>query len=72
MLQVLLSSAIIGPIAYAFGNTLTAATILATCLSLSPNAIVMHILMERRKLASRLAAPPFPSCCCRIWPSCRS
>lgn len=58
-LQILACAAIIGPIAYAFGNSIAASTILAACLSLSSTAIVMQILMEKRKLATPLGRAGF-------------
>jgi CPA2 family monovalent cation:H+ antiporter-2 len=58
-LQVLLSAAVIGPIAYLFGNSLAASIILGSCLALSSTAIVMQILMERRKLATPIGRTAF-------------
>ncbi|MEZ0223598.1 MAG: cation:proton antiporter, partial [Alphaproteobacteria bacterium] len=58
-LQVLCTAAIIGPIAYAFGNNMAASIVLAFCLALSSTAIVMQILMDRRKLGTPLGRACF-------------
>lgn len=59
LLQVLLCAAVIVPIAYMFGNSLTASVILGSCLALSSTAMVMQILMDRRKLATPLGRASF-------------
>lgn len=58
-LQVLVTSAIIGLIAWGFGNTPAASMVLGCCLALSSTAIVMQILMDRRQLASPLGRSSF-------------
>ncbi len=51
-LQVVLSSAVIGLIAYAFGNSAQAAMVIGSCLALSSTAIVMQLLIETKRLTS--------------------
>jgi len=51
--QVLLTSLLIGSVAWAFGNTGEVATILGLVLSLSSTAMVMQLLSERRALITR-------------------
>jgi monovalent cation:proton antiporter-2 (CPA2) family protein len=58
-LQVLFTAAIIGPVAYLFGNSLAASVVLAFCLALSSTAVVMQILMDRRKLGTPLGRACF-------------
>ncbi|GAB5482693.1 MAG: cation:proton antiporter [Parasphingorhabdus sp.] len=50
--QVTVSALVIGGIAYAFGNTLVAATIFGLCLALSSTALVMQLLTETRRLSA--------------------
>ena len=50
--QVAISAVVIGGIAYAFGNTLVASTILGLCLALSSTALVMQMLTETRRLST--------------------
>ncbi|WP_109354464.1 cation:proton antiporter [Sphingorhabdus sp. EL138] len=50
--QVTVSAIVIGGIAYAFGNTLVAATIFGLCLALSSTALVMQLLTETRRLSA--------------------
>jgi len=57
--QVYISAAIIGSIAYAFGNTLEAAAILGSVLSLSSTAVVMQLMNERRTLGTPLGQAGF-------------
>lgn len=57
--QVVLSSAVIGVIAWAFGNSPPASIILGACLSLSSTAIVMQLLLERRQVATLLGRTSF-------------
>lgn len=52
--QVGITALVIGGIAYAFGNSMIAATIFGLCLALSSTALVMQILTETR----RLSTPP--------------
>lgn len=52
MAQVLLTALAIGFIAAWFGNAAPAAIILGACLSLSSTAIVMQLLIERRRAAT--------------------
>jgi len=57
--QVFVSAAIIGGIAYAFGNSLEAAAILGAVLSLSSTAVVMQLMTERRTLGTPLGQAGF-------------
>lgn len=50
--QVTISALVIGAIAYAFGNSLVAATIFGLCLALSSTALVMQLLTETRRLST--------------------
>jgi CPA2 family monovalent cation:H+ antiporter-2 len=50
--QVTISALVIGSIAYAFGNSLVAATIFGLCLALSSTALVMQLLTETRRLSA--------------------
>ncbi len=50
--QVTISALVIGGIAYAFGNSLVAATIFGLCLALSSTALVMQLLTETRRLSA--------------------
>lgn len=58
-LQVFLSAVTIGLIAWAFGNSVAGSIVLGACLALSSTAIVMQILMDRRKLATPLGRACF-------------
>jgi K+:H+ antiporter len=51
-LQVVLSSIVIGLIAYAFGNSAQAAMVIGSCLALSSTAIVMQLLIETKRLTT--------------------
>ena len=51
-LQVVLTSIVIGLIAFAFGNSTQAAIVLGSCLALSSTAIVMQLLIETKRLAT--------------------
>lgn len=51
-MQVTISALVIGAIAYAFGNSLVAATIFGLCLALSSTALVMQLLTESRRLST--------------------
>jgi CPA2 family monovalent cation:H+ antiporter-2 len=57
--QVCLSAAVIGVIAYWFGNSLNAAVILGFALSLSSTAVVMQLMTERRSLGTPLGQAAF-------------
>lgn len=57
--QVCLSSAIIGSLAYFFGNSLEVAVILGFVLSLSSTAVVMQLMNERRILGTPLGQAGF-------------
>lgn len=50
--QVLMSSLVIGVIAFAFGNSLIAAMLLGLCLALSSTAIVVQLLSEKFRLST--------------------
>jgi monovalent cation:proton antiporter-2 (CPA2) family protein len=58
-LQVLISAAAIGAIAWGWGNTPRASVILGACLALSSTAIVMQLLIDRRSLGSPLGRSSF-------------
>ncbi len=57
--QVYISAAIIGAIAYAFGNGLEVSAILGSVLSLSSTAVVMQLMTERRTLGTPLGQAGF-------------
>ena len=57
--QVYISAAIIGAVAYAFGNSLEVAAILGSVLSLSSTAVVMQLMTERRTLGTPLGQAGF-------------
>ncbi|RZI44438.1 potassium transporter [Herbaspirillum sp. HC18] len=57
--QVYISAAIIGTIAYAFGNSLDSSAILGSVLSLSSTAVVMQLMTERRTLGTPLGQAGF-------------
>ncbi len=50
--QVMVSALVIGGVAFAWGNSLEAATVLGLCLALSSTAIVVQLLSERGELAT--------------------
>ncbi|HEY0331412.1 MAG TPA: cation:proton antiporter [Rhodopseudomonas sp.] len=52
MLQVVLTTAAIGAVTLAFGNTLDASLVIGACLALSSTAIVLQLLAEQRRLAT--------------------
>ena len=52
MLQVVVSTAVIAVIAYAFGNSLTAALVVGGALALSSTAIVSQHLLEQRQVGT--------------------
>jgi CPA2 family monovalent cation:H+ antiporter-2 len=58
-LQVTLCAAIIGAIAWSFGNSRAGALILGLCLAQSSTAIVMQILLDRRKMGTPLGRAVF-------------
>ena len=53
-LQVAITAAIIGIIAWSFGNSVHASIVLGSCLALSSTAIVMQLLMDHRQLGTPL------------------
>ena len=53
-LQILITGAIIGAIAHAFGNSIEASIVLGACLALSSTAIVMQLLMGGGRLGTPL------------------
>lgn len=57
--QVVVSALLIGAMAYAFGNSIEAATILGCVLSLSSTAVVMQLMNERRTLGTQLGQAGF-------------
>jgi CPA2 family monovalent cation:H+ antiporter-2 len=58
-LQVLITAAIIGAIAWGFGNSPAASILFGSCLALSSTAIVMQLLAERRQVATTLGRTSF-------------
>lgn len=58
-LQIVITAAIIGVVAWEFGNSLPASIVLGACLALSSTAIVMQLLMQSRRLASPLGRSSF-------------
>ncbi|MFM9858315.1 monovalent cation:proton antiporter-2 (CPA2) family protein [Pseudoxanthobacter sp. M-2] len=58
-LQVLITGAIIGAIAWQFGNSVPASIVLGACLALSSTAIVMQILLQSRRLSTPLGRSSF-------------
>jgi monovalent cation:proton antiporter-2 (CPA2) family protein len=58
-LQVLVTSLVIGTIAYGFGNSAGASIVLGACLALSSTAIVMQLLFEQRRLATPIGRTSF-------------
>lgn len=57
--QVLISGAVIGVIAYYFENSLPASIVIGACLALSSTAIVMQLLIERRRLGTPVGQTSF-------------
>jgi CPA2 family monovalent cation:H+ antiporter-2 len=57
--QILLTAAAIGALAYAFGNTGAAAMVLGLSLALSSTAIVMQLLAERHAIATPVGRVAF-------------
>ncbi|GIZ53111.1 cation:proton antiporter domain-containing protein [Noviherbaspirillum aridicola] len=57
--QVFVSAAIIGVIAWSFGNSIESAFILGSVLSLSSTAVVMQLMTERRTLGTPLGQAGF-------------
>ena len=58
-LQVLVTGAIIGLIAFEFGNSVRASIVLGACLALSSTAIVMQLLLEGRRIGTPLGRSSF-------------
>jgi CPA2 family monovalent cation:H+ antiporter-2 len=58
-LQVLITGAVIGAIAWRFGNSVPASIVLGACLALSSTAIVLQILMRTRRLPTPLGRASF-------------
>ncbi|MCK2126646.1 cation:proton antiporter [Thauera aromatica] len=58
-LQVALSAAAIGGLAWSFGNAVEASVILGTVLAFSSTAIVMQLLIQRRELGTPLGQSAF-------------
>jgi len=58
-LQVVTSAIVIGVIAWQWGNPVPASIIIGACLALSSTAIVMQLLMERRRVATPLGNASF-------------
>ncbi|MCC6610149.1 MAG: cation:proton antiporter [Burkholderiales bacterium] len=58
-LQVAITTAVIGLIAWGFGNTPAAALVLGLAFSLSSTAVVMQLLAERRAVATPLGRASF-------------
>lgn len=58
-LQIVVTGTIIGLVAWGFGNTVPASIVLGACLALSSTAIVMQLLMQRRRLGTPLGRSSF-------------
>jgi CPA2 family monovalent cation:H+ antiporter-2 len=58
-LQILVTGTIIGLIAWEFGNSIPASSVLGACLALSSTAIVMQLLMQNRRLGTPLGRSSF-------------
>lgn len=58
-LQILITGALIGAIAWGFGNSAPASVVLGACLALSSTAIVMELLMRQRRLGTPLGRYTF-------------
>ena len=56
-LQILVTGAVIGAVAWGFGNSAGASVILGACLALSSTAIVMQLLIEQRRLGTDGVVP---------------
>lgn len=57
--QVLVTSVVIGAIAFAYGNTAQASLVFGACLALSSTAMVMQLLTENRRLGSAAGRTSF-------------
>lgn len=57
--QILITGTIIGVISWEFGNSIPASIVLGACLALSSTAIVMQLLMQRRRLGTPLGRSSF-------------
>ena len=57
--QVLVTSIVIGAIAWAWGNPLQVAVVLGACLALSSTAVVVQTLIDRGKLSTRVGRTSF-------------
>lgn len=57
--QVLVTSVVIGAIAWAWGNPPQVAVVLGACLALSSTAVVMQTLIDRGKLSTRVGRTSF-------------
>lgn len=58
-LQILITGGVIGFVAWEFGNSIPASIVLGACLALSSTAIVMQLLMQRRRLGTPLGRSSF-------------
>ncbi|MEQ8228703.1 MAG: monovalent cation:proton antiporter-2 (CPA2) family protein [Rhodospirillales bacterium] len=58
-LQILITGAVIGVIAHAFGNPIPTSIVLGACLALSSTAIVMQLLMQGRRLGTPVGRSSF-------------
>lgn len=57
--QIVLTGALIGGVAYAWGNSAPAALVLGACLALSSTAIVTQLLIEKGRLATPVGRSAF-------------
>jgi CPA2 family monovalent cation:H+ antiporter-2 len=57
--QILVTAVLIGAVAWLFGNSVAAASVLGLALALSSTAIVMQLLAERRELGSPVGRASF-------------
>ncbi|MCH9809227.1 MAG: cation:proton antiporter [Alphaproteobacteria bacterium] len=57
--QVVISAVVIGLIAYSFGNSAEASVLMGACLALSSTAVVMQLLIEKKRLATPVGRASF-------------
>lgn len=57
--QILVCGAVIGLVAWSFGNSPSASIVLGACLALSSTAIVMHLLTQARRLGTPVGRTAF-------------
>lgn len=70
-LQVLVCMAGLTLVGVSLGFPVIMSFVAGTGFVLTSTAIVMQMLQERNSMSSLRASASSPSCCLRIWPSCR-